>query len=473
MATTEECRAFIEAIAPLVQKHIAEYDRACSSAIIAQACLESGYGGHGSKRTKTKANHHNYFGLKYRSDNRVTVKHHVFTDVSQEQNTDGTYRNITDSWYGFDTMEDGIIGYLQWTNIARYAACKNQTDPMTYLNALRAAGYATSLKYVTNCMAIVKKWNLTQYDKQTSTKTNIAVTKTGTETTKGTTKETKKGDDGMDIIKCTSTANTTACNRMPKYIVVHYTAGKSSKAGSAKATAQYFAKASTKASADYIVDDADIIQYNPDATSRYCWAVGGSKYKSATTSEGGKMYGKITNANSISVEMCSNKVNTKTMNATDTDWYFTQETIANTIEIVQYLMKKYDIPADNVYMHHHVTGKICPNPWCIKEASLAAWKTFKALIGSTPAQTTQTTTTTTKISSSAAKTYKVQCGAFTNKSNAEKLQAKIKAKGTDTLIIKSGIYYKVQCGAFTNKSNAETLKQKLKGYGFDAVVVTT
>ena len=57
------------------------------------------------------------------------------------------------------------------------------------------------------------------------------------------------------------------------------------------------------------------------------WAVGGKKYTSMTTSEGGKYYGICTNSNSISIEMCSNKLNTKKLGATDTDWYLTEATI--------------------------------------------------------------------------------------------------------------------------------------------------
>lgn len=186
------------------------------------------------------------------------------------------------------------------------------------------------------------------------------------------------------ITKCTSTVNTTSCaKRTPKYIVVHYTAGTKSTVGHAKSVAQMFAKASTKASADFIVDDGSIVQYNPDPTTRYTWAVGGSKYGSMTTTEGGKYYGKVTNANSISVEMCSSKKSTKTLNATDTDWYFTDATIANGVQIVKTLMAQYNIPLANVVMHHHVTGKVCPNPFCVNQSAIAKWNSFKSQLSAT------------------------------------------------------------------------------------------
>jgi hypothetical protein len=102
-----------------------------------------------------------------------------------------------------------------------------------------------------------------------------------------------------------------------------------------------------------------------------------------STSEGGKYYGKCTNANSISIEMCSNKINTKNKNASDTDWYLTDDTVTNAVELTKYLMSAYNISADCVIMHHHVTGKICPNPWCVNEDRLLQWDDFKSRLTAT------------------------------------------------------------------------------------------
>ena len=68
--------------------------------------------------------------------------------------------------------------------------------------------------------------------------------------------------------------------------------------------------------------------------------------------------------------------------------------------------------------------------------------------------------------------YKVQVGAFSTKSNAEKLAKKLKAKGYETVIIYVGKLYKVQLGAFSSKTNAENLAEKLKNDGFDSIVTT-
>lgn len=185
----------------------------------------------------------------------------------------------------------------------------------------------------------------------------------------------------VTITKCTSTANTTVCSRQPEYLVIHYTAGTSSAPGHALSTAKYFAKSSTKASADFIVDDGTIVQYNPDPAARYCWAVGGKKYPSMSTSLGGKYYGTACNQNSIHIEMCSNKKNTKSLNAADHDWYLTDATLQNAIELARYLMQTYQIPVERVIMHHQVTGKICPNPFCVDEKALGNWYRFLEQLG--------------------------------------------------------------------------------------------
>lgn len=174
------------------------------------------------------------------------------------------------------------------------------------------------------------------------------------------------------------TSLTYAPNRSIEYIALHYTAGTTSKAGTALGVAKWFASGgnpSNPASSDFIVDDRDIVQYNNDIENRYAWCVGGTKY-SPTTSLGASLYGKATNKNTINIEICSNKVNKKSLLANDTDWYFTDETLNNTRELVKYLMKKYNIPIERVIMHHSVTGKACPAMWTHNESELKGYYDF-------------------------------------------------------------------------------------------------
>lgn len=68
--------------------------------------------------------------------------------------------------------------------------------------------------------------------------------------------------------------------------------------------------------------------------------------------------------------------------------------------------------------------------------------------------------------------YRVQCGAFSVKANADKLAAQLKAKGFDTYIVVIGSLYKVQTGAYSVKANADAQLKKVKAAGFDAFITT-
>lgn len=165
-------------------------------------------------------------------------------------------------------------------------------------------------------------------------------------------------------------------NNQIKYLVFHYTAGSTSKPGSAKNTCKVFHE--RQASADFIVDDASMIQYNADPEKFYTWAVGdkGSKNK------GGTFRGICYNRNSISIEMCSNLrkgADWKTPN--HNGWYFTPETISNALKLGKILMKKYNISINNVLRHYDVTGKLCPGipGWNLEHGSNdeSQWLWFK------------------------------------------------------------------------------------------------
>ena len=257
----------------------------------------------------------------------------------------------------------------------------------------------------------------------------------------------------MEIINRFSTVHTTAKpNRKIDYIVIHYTAGVTSKPKSAENLAEYYRTTKTEVSSDYTVDDAYAVCYNGDITNRYTWHCGGSKYGT----KGGTYYGKCTNANAIGVEICSTNSTGKMQNANDKSYSFTPAVINNAVELVKQLMKWYNIPAENVIRHYDVTGKPCPGiiGWNIESGSEKEWERFKARItgGDAPAAPAKTTAK-----------YFVQVGAFSRKANAEDFlrdviliypNAFIK-QGADKL-------YHVQVGAFSEKANAEKFLRNVK-----------
>ena len=143
-------------------------------------------------------------------------------------------------------------------------------------------------------------------------------------------------------------------NNTIKYIVLHYTGNKGD---TAKNNSTYFNGGNRNASAHYFIDDNYIYQVVEDNNA--AWSVG----------DGKGLYG-ITNSNSISIEMCCAK-----------DGQITEKTEANAVELVKYLMSKYNISVSNVVRHYDASRKICPN-WSANNWN--RWTSFKSkLTGST------------------------------------------------------------------------------------------
>jgi len=65
--------------------------------------------------------------------------------------------------------------------------------------------------------------------------------------------------------------------------------------------------------------------------------------------------------------------------------------------------------------------------------------------------------------------YRVQVGAFSLKSNAEKLMSELKSKGYSAFISSTDLH-RVQMGAFSVKNNAERLAGELRAKGYSAII---
>lgn len=150
-----------------------------------------------------------------------------------------------------------------------------------------------------------------------------------------------------------------------RYLVIHYTANDGD---TAEANGRYFQTRVTGTSAHYFADDAGIVQSVPDEYE--AWAVGGKKYPSAGQTGGGKWFGKCTNRNSISIELCDTMRNGS--------YNFSEKTLANAAALCRELMEEYGIPLENVIRHFDVVGKLCPKPF-VEDA--AAWAAFKERLG--------------------------------------------------------------------------------------------
>lgn len=229
------------------------------------------------------------------------------------------------------------------------------SDVTTLQNALNKLGYDLSVdgifgpKTEDDVKDFQKKNNLT-VDGIVGPKTWEALGYTSTSSMNS------KCIDPSVIYKPLSVHVTKSANRKPQYLAIHYTAGASSAPGRAQNVYNTFV--SRSASADFAVDDRDMVQFNPDIDNYYCWAVGDTKNK---YSSGGSLNGKATNKNTISIEVCSNlKSGTSASAANHSGWTFTDAELDNAVKLCKIIMKKYNIPVERVVRHYDITGKLCP-----------------------------------------------------------------------------------------------------------------
>lgn len=162
MATATQIKEFIKNIAPLIQAEAKKNGYKVASPIIAQACIESAYG-----TSILSSKYYNFFGLKcgsYWKGKSVNMS-------TKEEYTTGTLTTIKDNFRVYDSMAEGVAGYFEFISTTRYKNLKTAKTAEVYLERIKADGYATSSTYVATNMAIVEKYNLTEYDDFTKTKT--------------------------------------------------------------------------------------------------------------------------------------------------------------------------------------------------------------------------------------------------------------------------------------------------------------
>lgn len=205
-----------------------------------------------------------------------------------------------------------------------------------------------------------------------------------------------------------------------KYIVIHYFGS----LGTAKAVSDYFKKTDRRVSAHYALDEGETI-YQSVEDGDIAWHCG---------TYGTYYHPTCRNSNSIGIEVRPLKRSTKTMYATDKDWYFTAATLDRLVEFTRFLMDKYNVPLENVVRHYDVTHKICPNPFVVQEGEWA--KFLSRLVPPAPVTTgyrVKVTAHALNIRKGPGTTYPVV--------------GVIKDKGTYTIVDTKGGWGKLKSGA--------------------------
>lgn len=143
-----------------------------------------------------------------------------------------------------------------------------------------------------------------------------------------------------------------------KYICIHYTGNVNDTAAN---NCAYFAREVLgNASAHYFVSDFTVLQSVP--LDHYAFSVGDK-----TNVNKASMHGIITNANSVSIELCGSKTSTEASG-------YTKETGA---ELTASLLIYLGLKPDRVFRHYDVSGKVCP-AWAVQEPQ--KWFDFLTLV---------------------------------------------------------------------------------------------
>ena len=142
-----------------------------------------------------------------------------------------------------------------------------------------------------------------------------------------------------------------------KYIVMHYTAGNHDTAVN---NGNYYKNVNKRdAGAHFFVDQkGDIVKSIP--LNRTAWAVGGSLYTDVKQTGGGTYYGRCTNANSVSIELCDNFYRDPS-----------KEQIKAVKKTIRYI-RRFCPNAKTIIRHFDVTGKKCP----ARMVDNAKWQKF-------------------------------------------------------------------------------------------------
>ena len=150
----------------------------------------------------------------------------------------------------------------------------------------------------------------------------------------------------------------------------------------------------------------------------------------------------------------------------ETNWHVSDTALAKLIDLCVDICRRNNIPSlnftgnanGNLTMHCYFQATACPGPYLKSKFAYIADEVNKRLKAAD--------------TSGSGNTYKVQVGAYSVKSNADAMLAKVKAAGFDTYMVQADGMYKIQVGAYNLKSNAEAMQTTLKLNGFDAFITT-
>ena len=224
-------------------------------------------------------------------------------------------------------------------------------------------------------------------------------------------------------------------------ITIHHMAGNLS----VETCGNLFASSSRQASANYgIGSDSRVGMYVEEKDRSWCSSSGANDHRA------------------ITIEVANDQIGG--------NWHVSDTALEKLIELCADICKRNGIPKlnytgdtkGNLTMHKWFAATACPGPYLESKFPYIAEQVNQRLGGSGGESAKPDNDVL----------YRVQCGAFSKKANAQAMAKQLEAKGYSTYLVQVDGLYKVQTGAFSVKANADKLCSQLKSKGFSAFVTT-
>ena len=365
--------SYVKMIKPIAQKVGKKYNY-LSSVLAAQCILETGYGGFVDRTTESMIDNKNHLGMKSDLVNDNWKGHSCWSGVSFRKRTPEwngmTVEYIYDNFRVYDSVEQCLEDYclfMTWmtkddgTYKYRPYVIGNP-DYKDVIHNVRVRGYCTDPEYETSVVRLIKEWNLTDLDEEIPDEELKPVTKK------------LVAPKFIDNRKASQSQVPAWRDKSEKkYIVLHFLG----------VVGQNFELWDNGYGATFTIAWNGDVYYTADYTA-VTWQCGGKIQGEKADGDGvapHRFYGKCTNYNSVSIEVCVKRTDNKYEGDDyDDKWYFTEESQESLVWAVSKMMDDLNIPIDRVIRHFDVSGKNCPNPYTNNKGLNGnwTWKEFKA-----------------------------------------------------------------------------------------------
>lgn len=353
-------KQWVNFMAPLAVKAMQRYGYR-ASVLIAQCCQETGYG----QTDLAQDEIHNVLGMKEEllNDTWLSIYWHGETYSKKTPEwINGKKTYIKDYFRVYASYQDCFFDYCQFMQDAKldngkfkYRDLLNIKDPAELIQGVMQRGYCTDPEYAKSIMAIIRKWNLTQYDyEEAEEKENMTLTQ----------RLMQMGVALIDRIKQNFNCGQKHNANTHRYLAIHYLGVNGENPDLYDGCYGGHFYVSKNGTCYQAADVGDIL-----------WHVGAS-------SKNGYRYihEDARNQNTIGIECAT--FTASGHNDDDETWYYTTESQQAMAKLAAAIMMQYDIPMSNLLMHGNITTKICPAPYVRDggKGSNWTWETFRAKV---------------------------------------------------------------------------------------------